>query len=243
MTLNGNAVSPLYAQLMEDLEAKICDGTFAPGERLLSENEMAKRYGVSIITVRKAALALEEKGLVEKRQGKGTFVARRKYTRDMKNLQSFTELCARYGVKAGGKMLENRIVTPDDKTARLLGIDKGGQAVFISRLRFADEEPVVIENNYFPLSYSFLLEQQFDDSSLFDYLKKQKNITVDGSEKWFEICRARPEEAELLHVKRRDPLLRIRSVTYSAGGSPLYVGTQLANGECFSFYVYESGRG
>ena len=226
MTLNGNAVSPLYVQLMEDLEAKICDGTFAPGERLLSENEMAKRYGVSIITVRKAALALEEKGLVEKRQGKGTFVARRKYTRDMKNLQSFTELCARYGVKAGGKMLENRIVTPDDKTARLLGIDKGGQAVFISRLRFA-----------------FLLEQQFDDSSLFDYLKKQKNITVDGSEKWFEICRARPEEAELLHVKRRDPLLRIRSVTYSAGGSPLYVGTQLANGECFSFYVYESGRG
>lgn len=161
----------------------------------------------------------------------------------MKNLQSFTELCARYGVKAGGKMLENRIVTPDDKTARLLGIDKGGQAVFISRLRFADEEPVVIENNYFPLSYSFLLEQQFDDSSLFDYLKKQKNITVDGSEKWFEICRARPEEAELLHVKRRDPLLRVRSVTYSAGGSPLYVGTQLANGECFSFYVYESGRG
>lgn len=101
MTLNGNAVSPLYVQLMEDLEAKICDGTFAPGERLLSENEMAKRYGVSIITVRKAALALEEKGLVEKRQGKGTFVARRKYTRDMKNLQSFTELCARYGVKAG----------------------------------------------------------------------------------------------------------------------------------------------
>ena len=83
MTLNGNAVSPLYVQLMEDLEAKICDGTFAPGERLLSENEMAKRYGVSIITVRKAALALEEKGLVEKRQGKGTFVARRKYTRDM----------------------------------------------------------------------------------------------------------------------------------------------------------------
>ena len=74
MTLNGNAVSPLYVQLMEDLEAKICDGTFAPGERLLSENEMAKRYGVSIITVRKAALALEEKGLVEKRQGKGTFV-------------------------------------------------------------------------------------------------------------------------------------------------------------------------
>ena len=57
MTLNGNAVSPLYVQLMEDLEAKICDGTFAPGERLLSENEMAKRYGVSIITVRKAALA------------------------------------------------------------------------------------------------------------------------------------------------------------------------------------------
>lgn len=68
-----------------------------------------KSFGVSIITVRKAVSELVEKGLVEKKQGKGTFVCQRKVTKDMKKLQSFSEMCAHMGMKAGGRMLENRL--------------------------------------------------------------------------------------------------------------------------------------
>ena len=85
--LNSSAAVPLYVQLKEKIEQKISDGEYKPGEKLQTEGEMAKSFGVSIITVRKAVSELVEKGLVEKKQGKGTFVCQRKVTKDMKKLQ------------------------------------------------------------------------------------------------------------------------------------------------------------
>ena len=117
--LNSSAAVPLYVQLKEKIEQKISDGEYKPGEKLQTEGEMAKSFGVSIITVRKAVSELVEKGLVEKKQGKGTFVCQRKVTKDMKKLQSFSEMCAHMGMKAGGRMLENRLEPASEKIARL----------------------------------------------------------------------------------------------------------------------------
>ncbi len=188
--LDGKAATPLYVQLIQELEAKISEGILTPEARLPSESELSKQYGV----------------------------------------------------RAGGRMLENRIVVPDERIARLLGLEPGSQTVFISRVRCADGEPVVIEHNYFPLSYSFLLGETFHDNSLFQYLRDKREVTVDGSEKWFELCRAGVKEARLLKVKKGGALLRIRSVAYNIQGKPIYAGVQLVKGECFSFYVYERGK-
>ena len=54
-----------------------------------------------------------------KKQGKGTFVCQRKVTKDMKKLQSFSEMCAHMGMKAGGRMFENRLELASEKIARL----------------------------------------------------------------------------------------------------------------------------
>ena len=116
--LDGKAVTPLYVQLMTEIEAKIMKGVYQPGERLQSESEMAKTFGVSIITVS----ALVDKGLVEKKQGKGTFVSKPKFTKDIKKLQSFTEMCEHMGMKSGGRMLENKLIVADEKTRNLLGL-------------------------------------------------------------------------------------------------------------------------
>lgn len=125
--LNSSAAVPLYVQLKEKIEQKISDGEYKPGEKLQTEGEMAKSFGVSIITVRKAVSELVEKGLVEKKQGKGTFVCQRKVTKDMKKLQSFSEMCAHMGMKAGGRMLENRLEPASEKIARLLNVEKAAR--------------------------------------------------------------------------------------------------------------------
>ena len=52
--LNQDAMTPLYVQLMEEVEKSIRSGEYKPGDRLMTEAEMAKKYGVSLITVRKA---------------------------------------------------------------------------------------------------------------------------------------------------------------------------------------------
>lgn len=238
--LKQDAMTPLYVQLMDEVEKDIKNGKYKPGDRIMTESEMAKVYGVSLITVRKAIGSLMEKGLVVRRQGKGTFVTKPKISRDMKKLQSFSEMCRQMGAVPGAKMLENRLVEADEKIAEKLGVEKGSSVVYISRLRFADQEPVQIERNYFPLKYAFLLDAKFDDNSLFDFLKEKAGTQVAGSEKVIELCRATAEEAGLLGVKKEDYLLFVRSTAYDAEGAPIYAGVQVINGDRFSLYVYES---
>ena len=205
-----------------------------------SEAELEKLYNVSRITVRRAIKELCDEEVLVRRQGKGTFVTKPKFERNMKKLQSFTELCHQIGVKPGGKMLENKVVTADEKTARRLDIPVGSRVVFLSRVRYADQEPVVIEGNYFPMEYSFLLDNDFDNNSLFDFIEEKTGKRIASSEKRIELCRATAHEGELLRVKKGEYLLYVKSTAYDANGIPMYVGTQLINGERFSLYVYES---
>lgn len=238
--LDGSAITPLYVQLMESIEEKIASGEYKPGDRLQSEMEMAKTYGVSVITVRNAIGGLIEKGLVDRKQGKGTFVTKPKYTKNIKKLQSFSEMCEQMGVVPGGRMLENRLTEADAKLANRLKIAPGDQVVYISRVRFADGEPVAIENNYFPIKYSFLLGQTFDDCSLFKFIADHAGSAVAASEKRIELCRATVKEAKLLNVDQGDFLLYVKSTVFDKSGAPMYAGTQIINGERFSLYVYES---
>ena len=143
-------------------------------------------------------------------------------------------------MKPGGKMLENKVVTADEKTARRLDIPVGSRVVFLSRVRYADQEPVVIEGNYFPMEYSFLLDNDFDNNSLFDFIEEKTGKRIASSEKRIELCRATAHEGELLRVKKGEYLLYVKSTAYDTNGIPMYVGTQLINGERFSLYVYES---
>lgn len=240
--LKQDAITPLYVQLMEELETSIRNGVYKPGDKIMTEAEMAKEYGVSLITVRKAVGSLMEKGLVMRKQGKGTFVTKPKYSRNMKKLQSFTEMCEQMGVKPGAQVLENRLIMADKKVADRLGIEPGSNVVYISRLRLADGEPIQVEKSYFPLKYAFLLEEDLNNGSMFECLKEKAGAKVASSEKMIELCRATAEEAALMDVKKGDYLLFVKSTAYDENGEPMYAGIQLINGDRFSLYVYESGK-
>ena len=72
--LSGPA-GPLYQQVYDAVMARIISGELAPGVMLPSEFDLAAQYAVSQGTARKALSKLELSGLVERHQGKGTFVA------------------------------------------------------------------------------------------------------------------------------------------------------------------------
>lgn len=237
--LENDSIVPLYEQVFQRLKHDIEAGRYSETGRLPIEADLADMYEVSRITVRRAVNELVEQGLVEKKQGKGTFITKPKISRNMKKLQSFSEICEQIGVKPGAKMMENRLVEADEDVAAGLGVEPGSSVVFVSRLRYADHDPVQIERSYFPLKYSFLLDARFDDNSLFDYLKEQSGARVASSEKVIELCRATSVEAAQLGVRKGDCLLFVRSTVYDQEDQPLYYGIQLINGGRFSLYVYE----
>ena len=241
--LDPQSIVPLYKQLKDLLLQEIKEGIYKANQKIPTELELSEKYQISRMTVRKALAELVEEGVLAKKQGKGTFVCQRKVTKDMKKLQSFSEMCAHMGMKAGGRMLENRLEPASEKIARLLNVEKGSQVIYISRVRYADGMPMAIERNYFPLKYAFLLEERFDDNSLFTFLKEHSHTAVAISEKWIELCRATAAEAELLQMAKGTSMLFIKSVAYTAEKEPIYVGHQVFNGEKCSFYVCESTIG
>jgi DNA-binding GntR family transcriptional regulator len=72
--INRVSVIPIYEQLEEDLARQIEAGTLEPGEKLPGDRDFAIELGIGYQTVRRVMLALASRGLIERRQGKGTFV-------------------------------------------------------------------------------------------------------------------------------------------------------------------------
>ena len=72
------------------------------------------------------------------------------------------------------------------------------------------------------------------------YLGSRAEAVAPYAEKIIELCRATPEEAALLAVKKGDYLLFVRSTAYDRDGEPVYAGVQVINGDRFALRVYES---
>jgi GntR family transcriptional regulator len=70
------AAGPLYQQIVDNLKRAISDGRLAGGAPLPSFRQLAGELMVSLITVKRAYEELERDGIILRRQGLGTFVAR-----------------------------------------------------------------------------------------------------------------------------------------------------------------------
>jgi GntR family transcriptional repressor for pyruvate dehydrogenase complex len=66
--------SRIYEHIVEQIHALIREGRWAPGDQIPPERELAERFRVSRTSVREALRALEMQGIIESRQGGGTFV-------------------------------------------------------------------------------------------------------------------------------------------------------------------------
>src|SRR5690606_23529215 len=91
MPLDPAAPLPLYSQVEQALAREIAAGERVPGDRLPSEDELAARFGVSRITIRKAVEGLVARGRLEIRRGKGTYVAEPRIRQELTELSGFVE--------------------------------------------------------------------------------------------------------------------------------------------------------
>ncbi|MFR6103144.1 MAG: GntR family transcriptional regulator [Christensenellales bacterium] len=231
---NQNFV-PLYQQVEEMLRRKIQTGEYQPSMRLPSEAELAAQFGVSTITVKKAVLNLVEQGLLKRKQGKGTFVVFPKQNRDLRQVVSFSESCRLNGTKPGSKTLEQCVIPAPLFVKEALECQEN-HVIFISRLRFVDSAPMAVETNWFPMAYSFLLDEDLNNRSLFDLLY-QKKTPLMTARRSIEICNASSKESQLLQVAPESALLLIQSIVYNPSETPIFVGKQVINAEHFKVIV------
>lgn len=236
--LDHNSIVPLYVQIVEQLHQDIENGLFNQSGRLPTEEELSSKYSVSRITIRRAVDELVNQGMVEKKQGKGTFIRAPKMTRRLDGPMSFTEMCAANGLTASAKILEAGISTPEQAYVReMLELKPGEPAVRIRRLRYAGDRPLVLEDNFYPMEYAYLLSIDLEKDSTYRYLREEKGIELKRTTMRLSIVRADAKLAKLLQVARNTPQLEMKGRVVRLDGQTVHTSFQVGYGENFEFIV------
>src|SRR3984957_8708978 len=145
MTLQDTASGvALWRQVADGIERGIANGTFAGGERLPGETEIADTYRVNRHTVRRALAALAERGFVRAERGSGTYVELQRLAYPLRSRTRFSEIVGAGGREPRGQLIDASEEPATRELARQLGLKTGASLVRIEALRSADRTPICV---------------------------------------------------------------------------------------------------
>ncbi len=195
-----------YLQVRDYLRSLVVS-ELRPADPVPSERMLCERFGVSRMTVRQAVDALVVEGVLERVQGRGTFVAPPKVDLQVR-LASFTEEMTRRGMTAGVKVLASELAPAEPDIAEALKVATGEQLIHLHRLRYADDEPMAVEHTWLPADrLPGFLDGGTPDSVYVEL--DARGLIPDWGEDTIDAGEADHEEAKLLMIKPGKPVLRI----------------------------------
>jgi GntR family transcriptional regulator len=217
----------------------ISSGALRPGDKLGTERELAVRLSVSRSTLRQVLAVLAQAGVIRRVPGRagGTFVAHSKVDRDLSVIVGLPEYLRRQGFVAGTQVLSATMTGADDVTGGHLDLQTGSLVIDIVRIRLADRVPISLERARLPADlFPGLLELPLG-GSIYDLLDRHYGIRPTDVVEHLEVVEASSDEAALLGVAARAPLLAITRTSTTADGVPFEYSEDLfrADRTCVTF--------
>lgn len=176
--LNRNKHIPLYIQLKEDLLQKVKEGIWEIEAQIPTEKELMEDYKIGRATVREALSLLVNEGYLYKKQGIGTFVARKYPSLGFEPLISLTYPLEAMGVNHVNLILDKKIIIPDKHMLGAMKWKKTRPCFYLERMRYKDGTPIAMEESYFDESFK-KYENLYDlTGSLARILVKDLKVTI-----------------------------------------------------------------
>ena len=211
--------APLYRQIQSDLRERVSSGELEPGSQVETEQELMARYGVSRATVRQALSGLVAEGLLEIRRGRGTFVHGAALEHRLGGFYTFSREIERHGMRPGTQVRDIGLQPADAEVAEGLGLASGTLVVALSRVRLADDQPIVSETSYLPAArFKGLEGVDFTEASLYETLTSAYGVRPARARETFVPVLLGPDDAAVLGGDAGDPVLNVERTTYDADG-------------------------
>lgn len=200
-----------YRSVAEELERRISSGELRPGERISGENELARAFKVSRVTIRAALALLENKDLIVRRAGAGTFVAMPRLHHDLTILENLFAQFTKLGIASSAELLEYQWSSVDPQTARTLGYT---EAMRLSRLWFVARTPFAVTFSWLhPVTRS---SSHAEAERKPGYLILESlGYHVDHANLKLRAERADRKIAQALHIELHAPVLVLERTSYS----------------------------
>ncbi len=222
-SINKDIPIPLYYQLKKILFEYITKHHDDVNSPIPTEIELSNHFNISRPTVRQAINELVVEGHLYRIKGKGTFVSKPKINQDfLLKLESFNSEMKSKGFTPSTKILSVEVIKSDDKISNALNVGIDSDIIKLSRLRFADMEPIVFVETYLPhQKCSNLTKKDLERESLYALLENDYGLCVSKVMRNLEAVIAGEFEAELLQIEKGSPIQYIESIAYLDDGSPI----------------------
>ena len=232
---------PLYVQVRETLRGEYSQ--LPPRTAIPTELELIERFGVSRITLRKAVDDLVVDGLLERRQGKGTFTSVPKLTHELNAISSWTEQLRALGYNPRTAQRICNEISPPRRVAHALDLEPAEKVVMLRRTRLVGAEPLSLMTNYIPsrLVPNFIQESEAAES-LYEFLERRYSLVPERAVDTVETRSATDEEAETLCIEPWSPILVVTRLSFLGDGSPLELATAISRGDRYQYRVTLHGR-
>ncbi|NQX45897.1 GntR family transcriptional regulator [Paenibacillus tritici] len=235
--LDPSESSPLYKQLQEKILDSIHSGSLQPGDKLPTELELSEANQVSRVTVRAALDSLTSEGYLVRIPGKGTFITKDRIKKNVAETIGFSDTCRLQNKVPGAKVIKCVIEDATLSDQEHLGLKSGDKVINIERIRYADGVPISVEYSRFPSSYSFLLNEDLNDKSLYEILRAKYKVSFGHARKYIVLEYATFDVATYLNIAEDHPLLSIKSTVSGTDGNKIHRSKQLILGDKFELIV------
>ncbi len=215
-TRTPTAAEPHYLRLKRHVLRHIAAGTWAPGDRIPSEGDLTREFGVSRMTANRALRELADYGSITRVQGVGSFVAGPKAESTLVAVKSIRDEIEQRGQRHSTEVLELGPATADRILATAFGLADGVPLFHSRLLHAADGRPLQLEDRYVnPASAPGYLEQDFESTTPHAYLTRV--APLERAEHVIEADLPSKDIARHLHIQVTEPVLVLNLRTWSRG--------------------------
>ena len=237
---------PLYRRLLGSIDTRIRRGDWATGAQLPSERELCEQFGVSRSTVRLALDQLSRAGVLERVQGRGTFVTPHgSITQPLEHVTAFREALAAQGMTPGMRIISRTQEPCDDMLARWLGVAPHSLLARLDYVGLGDGEPLVVYRSSFPAA---LMEETLDvfcaavtsggtPGMPLELFAARAGVPELMAKQTFEARLATAEETALLCLEPPAPVFLVTSLVSGPAGRPLEYRRAVYRGDRYQFNI------
>ncbi len=239
LSLHGDDRLPRYQRMAEILRGSIAERRWKPGDRLPAEMDIARQYRVAPGTVRAALTRLVEEGLLERHQGRGTFVRKPSFDRSLFRFFRFRGESDEKTVPES-RILRRETMAVPTAVAGSLELTPGQKGVFMIRLRILEGKPVFVEEIWLPLRKfrNFMrLDVEKIGPLLYPIYEAVCGEVVARAEETLTAESATPKTARLLNLPAGDPVIVIDRLARGYDGAPLEWRRSRGAAGCFRYHV------
>ena len=237
LALPTSSATPLYHRLTQALIDQIVSQRWPTGSELPSEIELCEHFGVSRGTLRRALADLARHGLLDRKQGRGTFVADSKFEGSVLASYAFYR-SGSIAHDVGSKVVKCELRPPPADLRRLFGLRKGEAVYELQRVQFMHGVPITLAASFFPASLTPGLEKRdLSKIQLYALLESVYGLYFLRAEDAIEPVLADVTVAQHLGVKIGAPVFRIERLSYGHGDRVREVRRSFMRGDRYKLRI------